>query len=79
MSDLPKLFYVVNDGESLLAYRMDDEAPWFRIERAKCYGRDPAEQERAFNEAAKFIRTAFGPLADYREVRQPTLSLKTAP
>lgn len=79
MSDLPKIFYVVNDGESLTAYRKDDDFAWFTIERAKCAGKDAAHQAESFNEAVKFIRTGFGPLAEYRELHAPVLALTTAP
>ncbi len=75
MSGPHKIFYLVNDGPTLTAYRLDDELAWFKIERAKCSGKNEAEQAASFAEAVKFIRTAFGPLADYRELREPALPL----
>lgn len=78
MSDLKKIFFVVNDGDSLTAFRQKDDAPWFKVERAKCYGKDLAEQQESFGEAVKFILTAFGPLADYRQVRSPGQEMERA-
>ncbi len=77
MSDLPKLFYLVNDGASLTAYRKDDDMAWFKIERAKCAGKDEAAQGESFLEAVKFIRTGMGNLAEYKELRAPELKLST--
>lgn len=77
MADLEKIFYIVNDGESLTAYRKDDDMAWFKIERVKCAGKDEPAQLASFNEAVKFIRTGFGPLADYKELRAPVLNLTT--
>jgi len=68
MSEVKKIFYLVNDGAQLSAYKIDGNAPWFVIEAAKCDG-----GMVEFNEAVKFIRVAFGPLADYKELRQPQL------
>ena len=73
MSDLPKLFYLVNNGTELAAYKVTGNAPWFIIEAKKCEGDTPEKKHAEFAEAVKFIRTALGPLADYRELRTPTL------
>lgn len=73
MSETPKLFCLVNEGEQLTAYRADRDAPWFVIKAASCWGSSPEERAATFNEVVKFQRVAFGPLAEYKEVRCPSL------
>lgn len=73
MAEIRKVFYLVNDGASLAAYKEGADLPWFILEKCRCSGRNADGQAEAFNEAVKFIRTAFGPLADYRQLREPNL------
>lgn len=73
MSDLRKIFYLVNDGDTLAAYKDGADLPWFVLERAHCSGRTPEQQAESFNEAVKFMKHSFGPLADYRQLREPNL------
>lgn len=74
MNEQPKLFCLVNEGDRLTAYRADRESPWFTILAASCNGITPEEKAATFNEVVKFHRVAFGPLAEYKEIRQGTLA-----
>lgn len=73
MADPQKLFYLVNEGTQLTAYRADQESPWFVISAASCHGITPDAKAATFNEVVKFQRAAFGPLAEYKELHAPSL------
>lgn len=69
MADFPKLFCLVNDGQQLTVYRSDQVAPWFSISANACHGSTPERKAQTFNEVVKFQRVAFGPLAEYKELK----------
>jgi len=73
MPDAPKPFCLLNSGAELAVFKLEGTEPWFRIQAKHCAGQTVEQKQEAFNEAVKFQVAAFGPLADYKQLRQATL------